>query len=435
MAQPTYTLYEAPPSVAGGWFPVAINDDDVVVGTIFNPYTYVPQQAVIWDAGGGGLPTVLPYDPCGAFAINNHKQLVGAYPYPNYLSTPLPLAKAFLYTSGPPAHMTDLSEAVGVPTYATAINNDGLITGNAGEPTGVQLGSKKAFVYDSKTNSIVAMLTPPAGYISIYAVAINDQGHVVGTLFSAADLTHAFICRDYQNFQIFGKVHDVTGVNKHDVLTGMTLFKDGWRAFRLDASAADPHFEEVGPPNCDSSFSVGIKDDGTVVLNAFLTGQEIYRGFVDFPPTSPYAGHWKLEDVLTSAGWIVGANAINNNGQIVAQGSQGNTGGVVLLDLLPQQQPWQAYGKKAYGALVEFVMMFGGATVGAGGWGFYGRKFYPIPPRQDFIALWQRLPRPAQEALVGKAVQRFASLIDDPRRREALQRAALDLLTDTVGGS
>jgi hypothetical protein len=76
MAQPTYTLYEAPPSVAGGWFPVAINDDDVVVGTIFNPYTYVPQQAVIWDAGGGGLPTVLPYDPCGAFAINNHKQLV-----------------------------------------------------------------------------------------------------------------------------------------------------------------------------------------------------------------------------------------------------------------------------------------------------------------------------------------------------------------------
>ncbi len=92
--------------------------------------------------------------------------------------------------------------------------------------------------------------------------------------------------------------------------------------------------------------------------------------------------------------------------------------------------------KKAYGALLEFVMMFGGASVGTEGWGLtYGGQLIPIPPRQDFVALWQRLPRPAQEAVIGEAIRKLAFLIDNPRKRDALQSAALDLLKGKEGSS
>jgi uncharacterized membrane protein len=419
---PVYTLTEAPP-IASIWSPTAISDDSgVVVGISADPAGY--SAAVIWD---GGMPTVLPYTDCSPMDINIQNKVVGAYPR---ISAP---SKTFLYVSEPSAQMKDLSQNVGVavPNYAIAISNAGLIAGN----DGFQFGSSvKAFAYNSIADTVMTVLNPPTGYSQIKADDINDLGHLVGTLISADGKHYAFICRDGKTIENLGEVMWVRRVNKNGILTGTKWFNDGMRAFRLDSSVADPKFEELQPMNCEQSEGWDINDDGAVVLTAQLTGDPSSRGYVYFPPDSPDAGLWDLQSALTTDGWLLSPISINNHGKIVAQGiSPQNHLRVVRLDPLQQEQPLQIYGKKIYGALVEFVMMFGGAEVGAGGWGLtYGGKLHPIPPRQDFTPLWQRLPRPAQEALVGKAVQKLASLIDNPRRREALHRAALDLLKGIV---
>jgi hypothetical protein len=425
--QPYYTVFSQAPAIIMGWWPIDINDGGFVLGASLNFYTNNPEQVVIWDSVGRMPPTILSMDPCWAFDINNNRQFVGAKDA--YVGPPPP--KAFVGTNA--NDIKDLGSPpdgpVGFPSYAKAINNYGVIAGNAG---GSLLSgddfSPRGFIYDCNTHT-VNVLNPPPGYSSINVVDINDQGHVVGKVWSIADdKQHAFICKDRQTLHILvpgESVLFVTAVNNHDVITGTRQFADRVRGFRLHASVPNATFEELGPQNCDASFGESINDDGTVVLTVFPTGQTQTHGWVNFPSTNPYAGLWDLQNSITAAGWVVQPVAINNYNKILAVGAQsGSDGGVVVLSLLPSAHdvPW-----KMYGALAEFAWLFGGAPVEE--WGLPHRgRLQPISPRQDYIALWQRLPRPAQEALVGKAVQRLAFLIDDRKSRETLQKAALDLL-------
>jgi hypothetical protein len=423
MPRPLYALYQAPP-IGIDWIPVAINDNGLVVGWYWSPITGT-EHTVVWD---GSLPTTLPYSDFLPYALNNRDQIVGACPSlgPDEIHS-----KSVLYANGN-AQLTDLGAKVGVgiPNHAVAINNSGLIAGNNGFPTGDFLTSHtKAFLYNFTADTAVGVFDPPRGYVGIEAVAINnkDSGHLVGNLNPPSKDVHMFICRDRKTIENLGK-GVVRAINNNDVLACITLNS---RAFRLDVTATIPIPGGVGGPDWVSTV-FDINDEGAVVFSQSLPNQ---GGFVDFPQNHPYAGFWNLKDCLTTRDWhIIYPRSINNKGQIVGIGYARNAPdkpSVVLLDpvtLIPN------YDTKAYKALLEFVTILGGAPFGGSGTGLtYGFHGIPIPPRQDYIAFWQRLPRSAKEALVVGAIQKLASLIDDPRKREDLQKATVELLKSNQG--
>jgi hypothetical protein len=423
VASPLYDLHQAPPTDAP-WFPSAISDSGVVLG--WSPFE---NCGVIWD---GDSFELLPVDfrPWAINDVEDEQKIVGEESFDS------PSSKAFLYVGG---QMIDLSQkvGVGVPNFAIDINNSGLVAGNNNYHSLVlnPPGPTKVFVYDSTADTLVAVLDRPAGSDVIFAKGINANGHLAGNIVTGSGATilksSVFLCKDGNTIETFG-AGVARAFNKFDLITGEKQFNDGSHGFRLDAATPNPTFVELAPLNCLQSVGMDITDDGTVVLLGVMraTGNP-FGGFVAFPDTSTYAGIWDLKDSLTTDVSFVEIvpHAINNKGQIAAYvvDVQGNT---VAVRIDPVALHWAAaIGKKASEALLEFVMTFGGVTVGAGGWQLTaGGHLIPVPPRQDFIAFWQRLPRPVQEAAVAEAIRKLALLIDDPRKTDALQKATFDIL-------
>lgn len=412
---PLYTVTELPSSMGFPAWPAAINENTVVVGWLADPFGY--GSAAIWDGG----PSMVLQSVAGdsyAFSLNNAGQVVGATPF--YTKPP----HAFLYPDPKPGPQTeDLNAALGGKESSVAydINAHGVIVGSTGDWFGLQ----KPFIYDPSSNLLI-VLDPLAPKTSAYASAINDDGHVVGISGG-----HAFV---YKN----GKTHDqgiawaINGLSKKGITTGARKVGGTLRAFRLDTSGVQPAYEQLGSSPVgifNQNEGLGINDSAVVVGVSWAqkSPQDLYRAFVDFPPSSPNEGWWDLQDVVVNAPhWIFEyATGINNKGQIVGSGTNHGNPSVFLLTPVPVTPPGDVFN----GKLIELVMMFGGAAEGGGGWGVLPNgKRVPIPPRQDFVAFWARLPRRTREAFVGRTIQALAALIDNPERRKSVEQAARDFI-------
>lgn len=161
----------------------AINDADVIVGSsgyywVYGGYGHSSLHAFRYTGSAFtdlGCFTGDPRTDTEAFGINAAGDIVG------YSTAADGTHHAFLFHAGTMQDLGTLGSDVGpVHTSAIAINNNGLILGNATNPYGADLG---AFLY---TNGAMADLQSLVvnggdGWSQLVASGLNDAGEIVGT--------------------------------------------------------------------------------------------------------------------------------------------------------------------------------------------------------------------------------------------------------------
>jgi probable HAF family extracellular repeat protein len=152
-------------------------------GNLFNPVQHAmlatPAQSVV-DLGALGGDVLFPAASginASAYAINSSGQIVGQSTYNHPSTVPYYANHAFLTTAAGP--MQDLGTLGGAFSSASGINASGQIVGNA-STTGD--AANHAFLYTGgamyDVNSLIASTS---GWEIVNAVAINDNGQIVGT--------------------------------------------------------------------------------------------------------------------------------------------------------------------------------------------------------------------------------------------------------------
>jgi probable HAF family extracellular repeat protein len=251
-----------------------LNDGGQIVGTSTAPSG--AYQAFLRDSGG--MHNLgLAGSATAAYGINASAQVVGTIGLNTY--TP----HTFLWDS---AHgLQDLGTVAGYPatgSQARAINRTGQIVGwveerNAGG-MGVYYSSMNGYVLDSTTGTVRGLRALP-GYVASQATGINDAGQVIGTCGGFIGMPHFNLYSPREGF----------------------LWQDGVMT-------------DLGMPSAS-----GINDLGQVVGGKYL---------------------WQngtLTDLNTlidpASGWVITSTSdINDNGQIVGQGTLDGQGHCFLMD-------------------------------------------------------------------------------------------------------
>jgi probable HAF family extracellular repeat protein len=296
--------------------------------------------------------------PAGFHAddINNAGQIAG------YLSTPEGTTHAAQYSAG---SVTDLGIFSGVPSFANAINEAGMITGTA-----IVGGEAHAFLYSAAgtfdlgagtsggginaRGDVVGQKSIDGGYVSFLysggtlseignlgtgtvglANDINDAGEIVGSSDISPEFHapfHPYLYRDgvLRDLGTLGGFENNSAnvINNAGLIAGYSTTATGLNLFTYedgmlrDAGSFDPWELTVGD----------INEHGAFVGNAAIVGPD------NGGPFGYVFLHGAAVDLNTlidpASGWqISSASGINDLGQIVGYGC-GNAGcGAVRLDL------------------------------------------------------------------------------------------------------
>jgi probable HAF family extracellular repeat protein len=311
----TYTMTDLGSLGYGTTFATAINASGQITGESYlatpvpvkclprqrPPCRTFPGHAFLWSNGTmTDLGTLGGLDSEGN-AINDLGQVVGL----SYTSTTSSARSAFADQSGV---MTAINSG-----DATAVNAAGEIAGGISAPVaGTRNVFEQAFTYQNGKTTVLGLL-PGEGGIFTVASGINRSGEVVGTGDNSASDERAW---KYQN----GKMTDIgtlggpqasaTAINASGQIVG----------FAQTSSDADHGFLYTGGRMTDLGLNIfpdAINDLGVIV------GQEPGDAIVGT------AGHFQSLNSLVPPGsgfTLNNATGINNNGQIVAQGSNNTTG-------------------------------------------------------------------------------------------------------------
>jgi len=279
-------------SLGGGFtYPRAVNDYAQVVGEsmLVDNATY---HAFLYSDGQlRDLGTLKGHVESRANDINIKGQVVG---WSKSGSLTLP----FIYSNG---RMAAIEAIGGLSAEATAINDRGQAVGNAEfvESDGVPATVTRPFRYSSQ--SILGL--PGLGGNNAEAHGINSNGWVVGTAEPILDnpITHAFVWGD----AIGGVVTDLGTLD--------------------------------GYPN---SVAKGVNKNGQIIGYSFAANDspQSRRAFI-------YLSGWMfdLNGRLATTRWLIReAIAINDNGQIIAEGcdtTQGRCGLALLLNPITTTKP------------------------------------------------------------------------------------------------
>jgi probable HAF family extracellular repeat protein len=296
----------------------ALNDYGQVVGSTNNTTAGV-EHAFLYS---GGVMTDLGTLPGGyyssGFGINNNGQVVGDAQVAggNY--------HGFLYSSGT---MTDLGTLPGgSSSYAYGINNNGQVVGQSGG---------QAFLYSGGT--MTGLGTLPGGSGSC-AYGINNNGQVVGWIPDVNGYGHAFLYGGGTMTDLGalfpGRHSYAYGIDDNGQVVGRASTLIGEDAFLYSGGA----MMDLGTlPGGTASQAYGINNKGQVVGASNTTN--VPNGYHAFL----YSGGVMVDLntlISTNSGWILDcAEAINNNGQIVALGNNIFFGGVDAFLLTPVPEP------------------------------------------------------------------------------------------------
>jgi probable HAF family extracellular repeat protein len=267
-----------------------------------------------------------------AHGFNNTGQVVGDS---GDIFTTVP-RHAFLWdaTHG----MQDLGTLPGdTRSFASGINQSGQVVGSsgiAGRP------SSHAFLWDT-VNGMQDLGTLPGDSTS-YALGINDSGQVVGASYTDFRAQHAFLWDATTGMQDLGTLPGdsgsiAQGINNSGQVVGYSESRgEPHRAFLWDAVHGMQDLGNLGR----NAYATGINSNGQVVGAA-----EVYNDVVN--DYFPDAFVWQngtmsdLNDLIPPGSADLGAAyAINNAGQIVADGGQ--NGFVRAFLLTPDSSPLPA---------------------------------------------------------------------------------------------
>lgn len=284
--------------------PSGLNNAGMVVGSAGNS-----TRAVYWNPG----PTVIPVGDVqsSAWGVNDLGHVVGTRQFnePDFVP-----GGVFLFRGGIVQDLT--SVLPGPQSFASDINNAGVIAGWAGAP-----GSPHAFVYDTNSEKATDLGVLP-GYSQSFASAINNAGQVVGTLaWGDASDKRAFLFDGV--LKELGPVSYASDINDTGQVVGARSVNGSsyWTAYRCDTSGGTVQFVDLGAlPSHLGSDAMSINNDGDIVgsSSSAWENQQV-RAFI-------CRAGGKMKDlnelIPANSGWeLLWANAINAKGQIVGVGT------------------------------------------------------------------------------------------------------------------
>jgi probable HAF family extracellular repeat protein len=246
-------------------FAKGINDLGQVAGAYSQADDFDPGYAFLYS--NGQFRELMPSGDSFATAVNDRREMTGLF----WITSGDPailLGHAFLYAEG---QVRDLGTLGGQESYGYSINNREQVVGYS-DTTGNN-GVYHAFLYSDGHMRDLGGFEPGSATNSSVAVRINDRGQVIGYAFLHGNVGayHAFL---YSG----GKMRDLG-----------TL------------------------PGTEYSEANGINNRGQIVGSAGETGAFLYAN-----------GQMRDLNALVApgSGWVlVGANAINDFGQIAATGT------------------------------------------------------------------------------------------------------------------
>ena len=306
----------------GGSYPTAMNNLGQVVGygdtyTLYSHaflYTGSGPLVNLGSLGGDSSVSV-------ATGINDQSVVVG------YTGTPTSSAQAFIYTqSGGMQNLETLSGSTSVYSEALAINNSSQIVGNFETASGGEDG----FIYSG--SGAMVDLGP---YLP---QRINNAGLVAAVLLSGTQC-RSYVSSDgtgtWVNIGSLGGSYTVPkGMNDSGEIVGYSATTTAYEQGRPFVYSGGT-MTDLGTFGGEFGLAFGINDSGFVVGSADFPGDETGAAFV-------YFGSGTIENlndlVNPSLGWnIGGALAINDSGQIMAEGYQpGGNYHALLLTPVPE---------------------------------------------------------------------------------------------------
>ncbi|MFG3604532.1 hypothetical protein [Micromonospora chersina] len=312
-----YTL-DALPGPSGALRTGGVNDKANIAGSASDR-----GKAAWWDSDG--RLHILPMVVDGSFAsdINDHGIIAGNQPSSTSSGSAVP--RAFIFHDGT---LVDIANQLpGAESSANVVNNDGLVGGRTGD----DYPTRRPFLYNHPTGSMT-LLDPLPGHDRGEVFAINKAGHVAGVSFSSdpTDLGTGVLWRDGQLLNT-GPNTMLFDINDSDVAVG-ARFDEGrerWIACRVDFGTGAAVLEDL---TAEPSYGAAINNDGVVV--GWIQGPPPDYGgnrpeaFVCYPPGHPEAGFHRLFQRLNGAvSWETTlATDINDSGVIVGHGEPGPVG-------------------------------------------------------------------------------------------------------------
>ena len=343
-----------------------INDLGQVVGNSrtasydFHPFRTAPSSPI--NPTTDDIGSFFNSDFTTATGINNLGQVTG---YESSEKAVGPAAFRTAPNSPINAATDDLGSLNGSVTLANGINNLGQVVGES-------FNGNRLQAFRTAPESPINPTTDDIGTLgSNYSSAngINDLGQVVGSLGTAHSQTHAF--RTAPESPINPKTDDIgtlggdystaNGINNLGQVVGnSTTAHSQTHAFRTaPESPINPKTDDIGTLGGDYSTATGINNLGQIVGYS-TTAENVNHAFI-------YNDN-KLFDLnnLLSPGTsfiITSANAINQRGQIAADGFSSNeafpTKSALLLTPFstPVPEPSSALGTLAFGAFGAGYML------------------------------------------------------------------------------
>jgi probable HAF family extracellular repeat protein len=304
----------------------AINARGQVTGgsyvTSFDYYAFIYSNGVLQDLG-----TLPGSSSSTGQAINARGEVVGFTS--GYANASNISQRAFLYSNGV---MQDLGSLGGVNSSASGINDRGQVVGDSQTST----GAFHAFLY---SHGVMQDLSSLVG-ASSDAIGINNNGQIVGSFNTSTGTTHAYL---YSNGTMqdlgtlsgyvnsIGNAINAIGEVVGAVCLNISCFKETGQAFLYTHGV----MQALGTLGGDNSSANAINDSGEIV------------GWADTSAGATHAflySHGVMVDLNSEIGSattiysLTSAEAINDDGQIVANGVEIASGQYVALLLTPDRR-------------------------------------------------------------------------------------------------
>jgi hypothetical protein len=404
----------------GAWTGLELSDRKTAVGHK-NDVAHRYRSPLQFPLKSSLAPISLPAATIGSHAhgINPGKRKeVGEFIVGDRVENPFPPVRAWLLRDG---IFLDLhSHLNAVESGAHGVNDHGVVAGWA-----VMAQGGGAFRFDPGSDEVEFL----AGQGS-KALAINDHGHVAGevggsprrvflhdgslTLLPTLARSSSYSCR---------------AMNDHDVVVGYRDLEDGGsRAFRYDYTTQ----EMVDLHESSGKTAASDVNNANEVVGGWSI--ETADSIEDFAVIwSPGASMQKLDDLIDApySLHLEHACSINNNGQILAQGTIGSetSGRTFLLTPTIAMQ----FKPDTLAQLVDLILLGGGGIIRLPSGELLHPKGPPIDPGGPFFGSQFQALDPAQrDVLVGLAVQVLAKNLPDAEARRVAEMGGLEAVRKAV---